>query len=782
MFNGQPPNVYMPGRGTGNTNAAATSTSTVAVMAGTDIEGTADHLREVQETESNTVKCVPNYRNRLKHLIKFWKDHYPEYYDEVVFDLTQAQKCDTRRYHTATQDLRFELLNPLMMKLFLSGHAKTMEGGRHYSFVHARKYHDSVLYCAKLAGKNLTQQYVNDMKAFIKTFKKEKANAKSEGKCDENDADEIPFTLFEAICRWAIQSGSLMLWAFTVVQWNIMGRSVNVDPLGFHNFSRDGGSDCICITLDKNKTDQAGENVSPKTCYANPGNPTVCINLALACYLCVNRDIFNHKSDKVFRKKGKDRSASATYCIGLKKLVSSCAEYAAYVLQYCRLGHFHPHGTRKGAATFVTTNTMDPPPIPSILRRGEWFMGKVLEVYWKWSKIGDTYLGRCIAGLDPDSDNFDVLPPHFILGYEHALKDESIKEAMEICFGPILKAWGDKCGLAGIFLLLLASIVYHSEFLLQHTAEKSAHPFLDIPILQRTELLEKLRSLVTLDPRGDIVWATGVPRHSKMMKKIVATLDVVKACMEKMDTVNDTLPSRIKDAIDDKAAESGQVTAHFVIEKLEEHSKAVSTVLGDQIKRSVADVLRDLNIPQPLTTAGDGDGDAQTNEVETTGVRYGRFREFCYRESVTNGRLFPWAVPEDFDWPAAKLQSAWFAYLIGYPNNRSLARDDDTGELLTDVRGEHVMVRTPIRPLRHLTDDLLPRGNLKSKRLKKRFRDDWRPVLKVIHEVNRAAIANTHEALMDNSFLQETFYLGIAHLKSKYPHLFDGTGAARCHI
>ena len=73
-------------------------------------------------------------------------------------------------------------------------------------------------------------------------------------------------------------------------------------------------------------------------------------------------------------------------------------------------------------------------------------MGKVLEVYWKWSKIGDTYLGRCIAGLDPDSDNFDVLPPHFILGYEHALKDESIKEAMEICFGPILKAWGDKCG------------------------------------------------------------------------------------------------------------------------------------------------------------------------------------------------------------------------------------------------------------------------------------------------------------------------------------------------
>jgi len=248
-----------------------------------------------------------------------------------------------------------------------------------------------------------------------------------------------------------------------------------------------------------------------------------------------------------------------------------------------------------------------------------------------------------------------------------------------------------------------------------------------------------------------------------------------------MDTVNDTLPSRIKDAIDEKAAESGQVTAQFVIEKLEEHSKAVSTVLGDQIKRSVAEVLRDLNIPKPLTLAGDGDGDAQTNEVETTGVRYGRFHEFRYRESARNGRLFSWAVPEDFDFPAAKLQSAWFAYLVGYPNNRSLARNED-GELLTDARGEHVMVRSPIRPLRHLTYDLLPRGNLKSKRLKKKFRDDWRPVLKVMHEVNRAAIANTQEALMDNMLLQETFNLGIAHLKSKYPQLFDGTGATRCNI
>ena len=151
MFNGQRPLPYMPhGHGTTNTNTVATSTG-AAVMAGTGIEGNSDHLRELQETESNNVKCVPDYRNRLKHIIKFWKEHYTDYYNDVVFDLTEEQKRDRRRYWTATQDLRYELLNPHMMQLFLSGQAKMMANGRHYSFEHARKYHDSVSGRAKLA-------------------------------------------------------------------------------------------------------------------------------------------------------------------------------------------------------------------------------------------------------------------------------------------------------------------------------------------------------------------------------------------------------------------------------------------------------------------------------------------------------------------------------------------------------------------------------------------------------------------------------------------------------
>ena len=176
-----------------------------------------------------------------------------------------------------------------------------------------------------------------------------------------------------------------MLWAFTVVQWNCMGRSVNVSPLGFHNLSRLDGADSVVIEYDKNKKDQAGENTSPKNCYANPYEPLHCMFLALGCYLCINDEKYNRKSDLIFQKKGRDKSAGATYCKALKRMVISKDEYKERVLATVRERHFHPHGTRKGSATHVTTATMDPPPIPSVLLRGKWSMSKVLELYYDTS-------------------------------------------------------------------------------------------------------------------------------------------------------------------------------------------------------------------------------------------------------------------------------------------------------------------------------------------------------------------------------------------------------------
>ncbi len=108
--------------------------------------------------------------------------------------------------------------------------------------------------------------------------------------------------------------------------------------------------------------------------------------------------------------------------------------------------------------------------------RGEWSLGKVLEVYWKWSTIGDTYLGRCLAGFNPDEAGFGMLPPHFREGTEN----EHIMEGMRLCFGGIMDRFSG-IGIEGALLILfLASIVYHADdFLLSQIAKKSNHEHSD---------------------------------------------------------------------------------------------------------------------------------------------------------------------------------------------------------------------------------------------------------------------------------------------------------------
>ena len=240
------------------------------------------HQEALNETNSNTIKCIPDYRNRIKKIIKFWKSDYPDYYEQVVVQLTPEQRANKRVFHTSTQDLQYNILDPLALQNFMSAN-KVKPNGKEYSFDHIRKYHDAILFCEGLAELVIPATYKSSMKAYLDNMKKEKTKAKSGGKTDEQEADQIPYALYKEIFSWALESGNLMVWAFTVVQWNVMGRSCNVAPLGFCNLSRKEANDSVVIEFDTNKQDQTGVNTSPKNCYANPFQPLTCMFLALGC-------------------------------------------------------------------------------------------------------------------------------------------------------------------------------------------------------------------------------------------------------------------------------------------------------------------------------------------------------------------------------------------------------------------------------------------------------------------------------------------------------------------
>ena len=126
---------------------------------------------------------------------------------------------------------------------------------------------------------------------------------------DEDNADPIPWPLFVQICHWALLKGNIFVWVFSVMQWNCLGRSVSIDPLGFHNFQP--GVDSIIIQYDNSKADQEGMKVTPKNCYANPFDPRVSFHLAIGCWLCLNQEVFG-STEKLFLTNGCEIGSAAT--------------------------------------------------------------------------------------------------------------------------------------------------------------------------------------------------------------------------------------------------------------------------------------------------------------------------------------------------------------------------------------------------------------------------------------------------------------------------------------
>ena len=120
----------------------------------------------------------------------------------------------------------------------------------------------------------------------------------------------------------------------------------------------------------------------------------------------------------------------------VEQLQSVVGRHQEELETHMSLSRFNPHGLRKGAATYATSGTTNPPSGTAIARRGEWSVGTVLDCCWHYSQTGDQCLGRVLTGLDPTSSNFDCLPPHFNL--DNPMANSHVERAMKITHGEFL--------------------------------------------------------------------------------------------------------------------------------------------------------------------------------------------------------------------------------------------------------------------------------------------------------------------------------------------------------
>jgi hypothetical protein len=302
-----------------------------------------------------------------------------------------------------------------------------------------------------------------------------------------------------------------------------MARSASIDPLAFHHFNLGVGS--IIGKYYDSKAEEIDERLSEKNINANPLNWHMCWWTGMGIYCSVFAvDLEQH--ERLFLRPGvKDGTAAVKYCEQLFGIVGNHEEE---IMVLVGQDHLHLYGLCKGAGTHaISGTTASPSSLPSIARRGEWSLGAVLDVYWHFASIGDHYLGRILAGLDPNTPDFGTLPPHWT--NSNPLENDLIKKAMVMLYGPILVAYeGKPENPAGLLLRCLSSLVFHADALLEVMVKFPGHDFTKISIFHDGELLDGLKKLVTTDPTPVVMTvATGIPPHVGTAQQLAKLLNVM---------------------------------------------------------------------------------------------------------------------------------------------------------------------------------------------------------------------------------------------------------------
>ena len=752
---------------------------------------TAEQQAAVHENRRNiqTEGCRKGHNNKIQIFIKFLEEeaqNHPQFIsngsihdvvkvvdtngpglDKEAFVTETSKRLGTRGYRTKT--LQWNNITKEMVELYYSKpqyNCKYKKGEMQHnaqglkimkSYDSRRKVWDALVYGQKLDGGRFNPALSNAKEGIMKSLKVTTAEAKGQNQLDEQEADPIPLPLLRFMCKCAIVSGNAFLWVMALLQWNCMARSQNIDDMTFGMFSM--GIDSIILQYNQTKTNKKGEKCSPKNCYANPFDVVICLFTALAIYFCQLNMTWTGNTEYIFINEGSGRnSASAKYCDQIKKWA---IKHKDRVMEYIRPDHMNAHGIRKGSATEATSNTSETS-IPSIFHRGEWSMGIVLEIYWKFAQRGDQLLGRILAGLDPDNADFDVLPPHFTV----PMSNEYVQLAMKLCFGNILKAEernnGSNSVVPALLFRCLASLVYHADAIQKIIDCVPGHSWkTSIPLFCDADLLNKLKGLVTTRPTPGCNKATGAARHTAIMKELRGVKELINDFKIAQDAMNDRhkkylvdVKGEVKAGIEEFAIQNGHLTVENVTKLMDKKLGEYELKNQETLKtgfESMMGRMEDLvghhstermqQHPDDMPTAVNADNASyQDYSIGHSKVRY----------FVPAGYLLP---------KRTNLLPAFRMWLNGDLSNASQA--------------DGMRVHQPVRPFYFWTPEHVPYN------LYKAFKSGWKKALTSLMDApgNEAVLQRIllSGGKIPESEVKAYYDRGLAYLISRYSFIEPGT-------
>ena len=690
-----------------------------ALTIGTDVVVRAEHLNalNVTKTKSSQTQTRRGHRRRIKRIIDWWMTEYPDYYEVGTSVLSQEEKADPMRFHFefCVRDIEYNGLRVDLVLAFMAANKKKPGTDIYYSITHMRKWYDAILFGARTVDVELPWEFAHGMDNFIGSYRKEHAEASNEGKVDEKSADPISFSLYRMLLKWAIERGNIFVWVWTILQWNLMARSISIDPLALHNITI--SEDHFVFRHDSTKSDKEGAKIHNKAVYCNPLDPLLCPGVSLGIWLSLNQNAFRDNSERLFLRRGaRIGSAGHRYCEQLHAIVK---EYWDIVQTF--LTTFSAHGIRKGSATHVSCATTVPPPIASIANRGDWSLGKVLDVYWQFAEVGDNYLGRCLCGLDANLSTFSVLPPHWTV--ENPVDDPDINDALHLMYGVIIEKHP---GSIAVLVRVLASVTYASDWLLAMSGRYPGHPLSAVPLMQNPELLSRLKEKVTIESTDSLSTATGVPPHVSQLNLMTSLLQLCQTTLLRVTESATTVRETIFEAMELRAIENGQITRQQIVGLLDEFRNGIRDDVRTQIELIQA-------VPGLNATAAGGAVAAPNHRQGTLYTYNGRF----------------WDVPPTFQFPSSvKRDVGWRLWLQGMPAYATVCENG-------------LIENNKIKQFRNFLPARLP-ANVRGA-----YKLHWRPLFGMMEK----GVGNI-PAVLTTEIVNNLYELGTEYLKTRVSYVF----------
>lgn len=156
------------------------------------------------------------------------------------------------------------------------------------------------------------------------------------------------------------------------------------------------------------------------------------------------------------------------------------------------------HSLRKGSASYTTSGSTAGPSFSAICQRAGWKLGTVQDRYLKYERASDQYAGRVVCGLPQNEPAFGVLPPHF----GASTPEVELQEAIDMCFPTTLR--DEQLQFQPILRMCLASLVYHSDWVLQHVS-----PLRHTRVYSVEGLVERLKPHVVCGNTSTLMTSTG---------------------------------------------------------------------------------------------------------------------------------------------------------------------------------------------------------------------------------------------------------------------------------